>query len=202
MIMLFQIKHVIRKVFLLSFVFMVLSCRESKEDDVILLEKVILLEFNNKDTILINKRANFTTKAISRYYKFRFFNESPVRITKGYDKKREQIIWASTEEQEKLDIRFSNRFKVLDSLLAKKDIESLLEQSHNLSDWQEKDLNKIHDFKISFKSNSNRISKPIYTLNKKYAIICYDFSYTDKNIIIYKKVNNNWVYVSIIKNVL
>ncbi len=116
--------------------------------------------------------------------------------------KKQQIIWASTEEQEKLDIRFSNRFKVLDSLLAKKDIASLLEQIRNLSDWQEKDLNKIHDFKISFNSNSNRISKPIYTLNKKYAIICYDFSYTDKNIIIYKKVNNNWVYVSIIKNIL
>ena len=198
----FQIKPVmIKNLVLINILLVIFSCQKSMNDDTVLLQKIISLEPNSiLDTI--SKRANFTTKAIYNYHQIRFLNKSPLKIVEGYDKEKGKTIYGSKEEQQKLDTRFSDKFKKLDSLLTKKDVEFLIEQNRVTSNWKEEEINKIENEKIYLNNSTNRISKPIYSLNRKYALVCYDLYNTTKKIAVFKKMNNDWKHLFTIEDIL
>ena len=206
--MLFRIKPVIKSICMLTAIISLFSCQQQKSDDRILLEKIVMLEFDGQDSIEMSLRSDFTSKIISNYYKARFLNEHPVKIHRTNYASNDSI-------QQKLDqIELTNSIiRLFDDpkiSFSKKDIESMIEQQKKLDLWKSSDFAELN---VILRESHNphksdpafygyRVSRPLYSLDKKYAIIHYNLPQKPSYILICKKEKNEWIFIKNLKKVL
>ena len=208
----------VRKIVINSVAFLVIvlfnnnyGYTQTIKEDYILLNKVI--EFNSKlydSTFLLLENTCFSKEEMEKYYRHNFLKEKNIVEIIGYkyDENGKRVPDYLTKEiRSEFQEKWYSSYKGLDSILTQQDFENLFAKNDTIK-WKEKELSKriklinskevILDIGGNF-TEGNKISKPLYSLNKKYAILQYKTPITPYVLYIFKKEKNEWVKVGLIK---
>lgn len=180
---------------------------QSDKEDYILLNKIATHFFDTKDTIVeIKCKSDFSFHEIKKYYRHQYLKEKNIINIIGYkyDEKGKQIPdYYTPEIQNKFQREMFAKYEFLSKKFTRKDFELFLNKKHqkwNKTKFSNKNLKLICSRKES--KNSIFISRPYYSLDKKYALIQYSNKKFNLYTIILKKDENQWVFSNIIKNIL
>lgn len=206
--MLFPIKPVIKSICVLTMMISFLSCQDQKNDDQILLNKVITSELKDPTPIEMSLRGDFTSKVISNYYRARFLNEHPIKVHSTHEDPNDSI--QEISDQRELTNSIIQLFDHPKVLFSKADIESMMEQQKNTDDWKSTDFKALNVILKQNDINSKsdlvlyryRVSKPLYSLDKSYAIIHYDLPEKSSHLVVCEREGKEWVFIKTLKKVL
>lgn len=177
---------------------------QSEKEDYILLNKVINYNHKNFNSIKkLRNSSNFSIENMNKYYKHKYLNEKNLMWIIGgkKDENGKNIPDYYTQEiQDDFQKKWLAKYDTLSKIFIEKDFELFLVQKNKK--W-EKDKLQNKNIKL-IKHNKDSyfkyfISRPYYSLDKKYALIQFEFSrrlnkfYT----IVYKKEKGNWVFNNI-----
>ena len=171
-------------------------------DNYLLLNKVIKLTKTKPDsTYKLLKSVNSNKDKLEKYYKFRYYNKPIYKVLIDYDEKKDSLIYDNVENQKKRERIWSLKYKILDSLFTKKDIEYFLEQD-KLWLWNNNNLsNNVYLSEDTGWSFGNIIYKPYFSLNGKYALVQHASAKKFTSFYIFSKKSDEWIFIDSIVNI-
>ncbi|WP_299891368.1 hypothetical protein [uncultured Lacinutrix sp.] len=181
----YQLKGVLANKFRCTIILCILffSCINKEQnqvnDDYLILNKIIKTtntQVSNRITDLkLNNNNEYVVSIVNKLYK---------------DEKKNNLKGLDSLKQ---DIGIIKGDSILDSIFNLKQYEHLISQKHNTK-WDLKLVNELFKEKVDNENDSKMIyiSKPIYSLDKKIALVGIKRK-TSMSISIYKKTNGEWI---------
>lgn len=183
------------------------SHAQINDDAYYLLDKIIQLTKQPNDSIYELSSRNETGKDFFRkYYNFRF-NNKPFYTTITYDSITD-IIGYDTLKLEQNRIKWKAKYRVLDSVFTKEDIEQIMELKVKDTKWDSTNIifNSKMNSLIRWNNGDyykNFISKPYYNLKRNHLFIIYSRikRTSSTTMYIFKKDEEDWLLIDKIENV-
>lgn len=211
------LKNVI-KLFFIQLIILSNCYSQNNYDDYLLLNEVIEMHNNPKDTVfLLQNKGKFIKGEVKNLYKYFVLNEKNIVTLNGgkmYDNRKIEADPNNQEEQDEFQRKWFSIYNTIDTILTNKEIYKLSNSVDSIC-WDIKWLHKkviIIDLNVQIKEaekednkginyfNSHYISKPFYSLDKKYAIVQYrKYGRIPSCLYVFKKQKNVWVRIATIK---
>lgn len=198
-------KHVI-KFLILTLVFTsttyIHSQDKLKKEDYYMVNNVIDSFRGDKNSPIYMVENNTTSNSkLKKYYEYKYKDSLHIKSVISIDK--DSIILAPKEEIVKLTKSLNARYDKLDEVFDKIDIENILKNDYKIK-WDSKNLKNVILINENNIKNYNpihviNIARPIYSKNKKYAIVHFSSDSISK-LFIFKKVKEKWIEESKIIN--
>jgi len=189
-------------IILLTLIFISYSSAQKIEDKYKLVTKIIeRTTKENKNEYKLRERP-LLTDALKKYYNYKYNNKAIYTVMKESSKKEDSIINISNKTI------WSKKYKLIDSLFNKKDIEHILHQiknkrkSNDINIWESQKITypiKIIENKVM--AGCNSISSPYYSLNGKFALLEHNSLKTFTTLYIFKKKKKRWILLGTIDNI-
>lgn len=198
-------QKIVIKLLMLSVLFLS-GCSKSEKlnSDATLVNIVIQLTKKSKDDLYkLDLKPISIKEKLSKYYNFKYKGKPIYQVVKGYDSENDSIIYDDSLQQKKRMKFWSLKFKSIDSLFSKIEIENILKDTI-ASTFGNKGLINVKLIE-SQKDDSNstfgvnRISKPYYGKDKNLAIVMHSFR-NYSTFFIFKKGVSDWVLLKKIEN--
>lgn len=172
------------------------------DDNYLLLNKVIKLTKTQPDCAYkLLKSVNSNKDKLEKYYNFKYYNKPIYKVLIDYDKKKDSLIYDNVKNQKRRKRIWSLKYKILDSLFTKKDIEYFLGQN-KLWQWNKNNLsNNVYLSEDIGLSYGNIIYKPYFSLNGKYALVQYRSAKKFTSFYIFSKKSDEWIFIDSIGNI-
>lgn len=198
-------KHVI-SLFLILLIF---NCEaQTNIDDYSFLNKTILLTKKDKSAYKLNENKNANKNHLQKYYDFRYLNKPIFRIVEGFNEENDSIIY-DNKSSKKLNKSWNLQYSILDKVFSKEDIEHILKQVQK-SKWDTtklddnievmKTIKRADKNRKNFNFRGNTISEPLYSIDKKHAIIQHHSAKTFTTLFVFKKDGDDWVKIGSVEN--
>ena len=176
------------KVVLVTNLFILLSCNKEKKDDLIIIDVIINQTSIEKEQVIINQSRN-NDYLISVIKKIKKYDLEKIKLDS-----LKQVLGIKNNEVSN-EIFNENQYNYL---LSQK---SNLDSKWNFNSLSDLNKKKIEESKVNKLINNITISKPIYTKNKKYALV-YICKKSWCGIQIFHFLNNKWVEIELISPML
>lgn len=199
-------KHVSKIIFLFLILFINNINAQLIKDDYYFLDKIIQFNSNPNDSVFNLSNKNDGSKyLLKKYYEFRYYDKPFFKVFK-YDSINDKVGY-DTIRLLKDNIKWRHKYKVLDSLFTKEDIERIIDTKEENIKWDSTNV-IFHKYNFSIKwcdsyYCKNSISKTYYNQKKNHAFIIANKTTKGNSTLIYifKKEDNDWNLLNIIENV-
>ncbi|MBQ0786144.1 MAG: hypothetical protein KBT69_01495 [Oceanihabitans sp.] len=199
-------KHVTK----LILIFLVLSVNYCKaqvnNDDYYFLDKIIQITKQPSDSVYQLSRRNETIGSLRNYYDFRF-KHRPFYTTFVYDSITDRVGY-DTLQLKQNRIKWKAKYRVMDSVFTKEDIEQIIEAELKDTKWDSTNIvfNNKKNLLIKWTNSyysKNFISKPYYNEKKDHAFLVssHNIKGTTTTFYVFKKEEEDWSLVDKIENV-
>ena len=177
------------------------------DDAYYLLDKIIQLTKQPNDSIFeLSSRNEIGKEFFRKYYNFRF-NDKPFYTSVAYDSITD-IIGYDTLKLEQNQIKWKSKYRILDSVFTKEDIEQVVEIKTKDTKWDSTHiiLNNKTNSLIRWRNGDyfkNFISKPYYNqkMNHLFVVTSHYKKGRSTTIYIFKKEEDDWFQIDKIENV-
>ncbi len=181
-------KHVSKIIVLFLILFINDINAQLIKDDYYFLDKIIQFNSNPNDSVFNLSNKNDGSKyLLKKYYEFRYYDKPFFKVFK-YDSINDKIGY-DTIRLLKDNIKWKHKYKVLDSLFTKEDIERIIETKEENIKWDSTNV-IFHKYNFSMKwcdsyYCKNSISKTYYNQKKNHAFIIVNKTTKGNSTLIY-----------------
>ena len=174
------------------------------KDDSILIKKIIeKTRLKDENNVYVLRETSVVYKNwLERYYNYRFKGKSSF-VFAGFVGDSDSLVLygKNSMRQKKFDSLWKSKYHLLDTIINKEDVEYMLARKDTIS-WLNSEVgNNVILKKTKTYYDVNHIARPLYSVDKKYAIIpdASDKSYLV--VYIYVKVGSDWQFLGAIENI-